>query len=121
MKPKNQRGLQPHTDVFKIGPSNYGTNKDPQRSSITMEESRQKKMNALLKLSHELGSPRRQMAILGEGNTSVRLTQETFLVKASGSSLSTLTRQDVVECKAKNLLSLLERKRLGDEEIDAAL
>ena len=86
-----------------------------------MKETKKQKLDSLLKLSHELGSERRQMAILGEGNTSVRLTQETFLVKASGSSLSTLTRQDVVECKAKNLLSLLERKRLGDEEIDVAL
>jgi rhamnose utilization protein RhaD (predicted bifunctional aldolase and dehydrogenase) len=86
-----------------------------------MKESRQKKINALIKLSHELGSEKRQMAILGEGNTSVRLTPETFLVKASGSSLATLRRQDVVECGAKNLLSLLNRNRVTDKEVDSAL
>lgn len=61
------------------------------------------------------------MAILGEGNTSVRLTPETFLVKASGSNLATLRREDVVECRAKSLLSLLDRKRVTDKEVDSAL
>ncbi|MEX1275740.1 MAG: class II aldolase/adducin family protein [Bacteroidota bacterium] len=86
-----------------------------------MSATRQQKMNALLKLSHELGSEKRQMAILGEGNTSVRVTADTFLVKASGSSLSTLGRQDIVECRAKNLLALFDKRRLGDEEVDAGL
>lgn len=86
-----------------------------------MSETRQQKMNALLTLSHELGSERRHMAILGEGNTSVRLTADSFLVKASGSNLATLRREDVVECRAKRLLSLLDRKRVTDKEVDAAL
>jgi len=89
--------------------------------SIRMRETRQQKINALLTLSHELGREERRMAILGEGNTSARLTSETFLIKASGSSLSSMGRQDVVECKANVLLSLLDENRVTDEEIDAAL
>lgn len=86
-----------------------------------MKETRKLKLDSLLKLSHELGSPGRQMAILGEGNTSVRLSPETFLVKASGSSLVTLRRQDVVECRAKSLLSMLNRNRVTDAEVDSVL
>ena len=44
----------------------------------------------LLNLSHELGREDRGLAMLGEGNTSARLTEDTFLVKASGTCLGTL-------------------------------
>ena len=82
---------------------------------------RTKKLTALLKLSHELGEPRHPLAILGEGNTSVRLSEKSFLVKASGSNLATLGKQDVVECKATGLLELLDRTGLSDAEVDGAL
>ena len=75
----------------------------------------------LLKLSHELGREDRQMAILGEGNTSTRLGADTFLVKASGSSLGTLRDPDIVECGNGGLLPLLQKPNLTDAEIDAAL
>jgi rhamnose utilization protein RhaD (predicted bifunctional aldolase and dehydrogenase) len=77
--------------------------------------------NALLRLSHDLGREDRQMAILGEGNTSTRLSADTFLVKASGSTLGTLRDQDVVECRSGDLLPLLQKDKLSDAEIDAAL
>ena len=51
----------------------------------------------LLNLSHELGREDRGLAMLGEGNTSTRLTDDTFLVKASGTCLGTLKEDDVVE------------------------
>ena len=41
----------------------------------------------LLTLSHDLGREDRGLAILGEGNTSARLSDDTFLVKASGACL----------------------------------
>jgi len=82
---------------------------------------RNEKLPALLRLSHELGNPQRPLAILGEGNTSARLDDHTFLVKASGSSLGLLREQDVVECKAAGLLSLLDRTGLSDAEVDSAL
>jgi len=89
------------------------------KKSLTNE--RKERLAALLQLSHELGNPARPLAILGEGNTSTRLTHETFLVKASGSTLGTLGKQDVVECKAGVLLPLLDKSGLSDQEVDAAL
>lgn len=75
----------------------------------------------LLTLSHELGREDRQLAILGEGNTSARVSDETFAVKASGSNLETLSPLSLTECRFQSLLPLLERKSVADEEIDAAL
>jgi rhamnose utilization protein RhaD (predicted bifunctional aldolase and dehydrogenase) len=81
----------------------------------------QEKLAALLELSHELGREDRQMAILGEGNTSARLSADTFLIKASGGCLGTLRESEVVECKAGVLLPLLDQNGLTDEEVEAAL
>jgi len=79
------------------------------------------KFKLLIKLSHELGRDDRRMSILAEGNTSVKLSTETFLVKASGSNLGTLDESGVVECHADVLLSLLEQTGLEDQEVDRLL
>jgi rhamnose utilization protein RhaD (predicted bifunctional aldolase and dehydrogenase) len=61
------------------------------------------------------------MAILGEGNSSARLSADTFLIKASGSSLGRLRRSDLVECRFQVILDLLEKDRPTDGEIEGAL
>jgi rhamnose utilization protein RhaD (predicted bifunctional aldolase and dehydrogenase) len=78
-------------------------------------------INDLLTLSHELGREERGLAILGEGNTSVRLSDETFAVKASGTCLGTLREEDVVECRFSALLPFLEKDNLTDQQVDGAL
>jgi rhamnose utilization protein RhaD (predicted bifunctional aldolase and dehydrogenase) len=82
---------------------------------------RREKLKLLLGLSHKLGDPARQMAILGEGNASAKLSSETFLVKASGCNLGTLDKTGVVECRAGVILPLLEKSNLSDAEIDGTL
>ena len=79
------------------------------------------KLETLIKLSRELGREDRGMAILGEGNTSTRLSDETFLVKASGTCLGTMREQDVVECRFDKLLPWIDETTLSDTEIDNAL
>jgi rhamnose utilization protein RhaD (predicted bifunctional aldolase and dehydrogenase) len=76
---------------------------------------------SLIELSHVLGRDDRGMAILGEGNASAGLKGGRFLVKASGSSLGTLRRHELVECRVKPLMSLLDRKEVTDAEIDRVL
>ena len=71
------------------------------------------KRAALLALSHELGAEHRDLAILGEGNTSARLEAGRFLVKASGCNLGTLGAEDLVECNSSPLLELLSVKENG--------
>ena len=75
----------------------------------------------MLTLSHDLGREERKLAILGEGNTSVRLSDETFVVKASGSNLASLSESGVAECRFDKLLPLLSAKSMSDAAIDEAL
>jgi rhamnose utilization protein RhaD (predicted bifunctional aldolase and dehydrogenase) len=81
----------------------------------------EQKRRQLLSLSHELGDESRDMAILGEGNTSIRLSADRFLVKASGSSLGTLRAEDTVECFSAPLLELMNQDGATDEDVDHAL
>jgi len=85
------------------------------------EINRSERLASVLKLSHQLADPHHPMAILGEGNTSCRVSADTFLVKASGSSLGTLREQDLVECRFDTLLPLLDSKGLSDAEVDGTL
>jgi len=79
------------------------------------------KLDALIKLSRELGREDRGLAMLGEGNTSARVSAETFFVKASGTCLGTMREADVVECRFDALLPLLKKSDLSDAEIEKAL
>jgi len=78
-------------------------------------------LNDLLKLSHELGREERGLALFGEGNTSARLDEQTFLVKASGSSLEALRESDVVACDLAKVAALLDQDSMSDLDVDAAL
>ncbi len=86
-----------------------------------MSDQLSEQRDALLKLSHELGREDRGWAILGEGNASTRIDSESFLVKASGSSLGSLRKEDLVQCKSLQLLSLMDRRSATDQEVDSAL
>ncbi|SMP44410.1 Class II Aldolase and Adducin N-terminal domain-containing protein [Neorhodopirellula lusitana] len=75
-------------------------------------------LQELLELSHFLGEEHRDLAILGEGNTSAKIDDDTFLVKASGSCLETLTANDLVACRFDSLLSMLDKTELSDQDIE---
>ena len=85
------------------------------------EQSKDDPMATLLGLSHDLGHEERKLAILGEGNTSCRISSDTFLVKASGSNLASLGAAGVTECHFDVLLPLLRKKSLSDADIETAL
>ena len=69
-------------------------------------------LETLLELSHVLGEENRQLAILGEGNTSAKIDEEIFLVKASGSCLQTLAKDDLVTCRCGALLPMLDQSEM---------
>ena len=79
------------------------------------------KLDALLRLSHELGRPEQPFAILAEGNASARIDQHSFLVKASGASLRALTENDIVECDSIQLLNLFDATNVADAEVERVL
>ena len=76
---------------------------------------------ALLELSHQLGDEKRGLAILGEGNTSARLDDDLFAVKASGSSLHNLAPEGIARCHLSRVLELFERPDITDDATEAAL
>lgn len=78
-------------------------------------------INQLLSLSHELGKPENDFAILGEGNTSARLDADTFLVKASGSQLGNLNAAGLVRVNFAACRTTIDGPDLTDERIKQAL
>ena len=75
----------------------------------------------LLELSHQLGDPTRGLAILGEGNTSMRLSDDEFAVKASGSRLRDLDQSGLTRCDLSKVLDLFEHPGISDDATEAAL
>jgi rhamnose utilization protein RhaD (predicted bifunctional aldolase and dehydrogenase) len=73
----------------------------------------------LLALSHEFGEG--GLVILGEGNTSCRVDDQTFYVKSSGSSLQTLTANQLTLCRFEHLLAIMDRDDVSDTEIETCL
>jgi rhamnose utilization protein RhaD (predicted bifunctional aldolase and dehydrogenase) len=78
-------------------------------------------LKALVELSREMGRPEHRLAILAEGNTSVRLDGTRFAVKSSGASLATMTRNDVTVCDTARLTALLGQRSLEDAAVEEAL
>ena len=76
---------------------------------------------SLITLSRELGREDRQLAILGEGNTSADLGDGTFLVKASGTSLGTLTPNGLSRVSHGKVDAILARESVTEQEIEDGL
>ena len=86
-----------------------------------MSKDRVALLEELVGLSRSLGRPERDLAILGEGNTSVRLDDESFLVKASGTSLANAHAKSFVEMDIGRTLALLDLEDPADDELGEAL
>ena len=80
-----------------------------------------KPLTELVELSRSLGRPERDLAVLGEGNTSVRLDDESFLVKASGTSLADANDESFVKMSLQRTLAILELSDPSDDELSEAL
>ena len=78
-------------------------------------------LDRLIDLSHQVGREERQLAILGEGNTSAYLDEATFWVKASGSQLGNITAQGFSRVYTEAILQLIEKPDLSDDAVGAAL
>lgn len=70
----------------------------------------------LVRLSHRLGDPAADLAILGEGNTSADLGDGTFLVKASGTSLRSAEESAFVQMDRAAVMAAVEDPALADDD-----
>ena len=78
-------------------------------------------LDQLVKLSNNLGRPELDYVILGEGNTSARVDDQTFLVKASGTELRTITTGGFVHVSFERALAMLNGPELSDQKVKEAL
>ncbi len=85
--------------------------------SVTRDMSPLERLEELMRLSLELGDPTRDLVVLAEGNTSARIDEESFWVKASGTSLARADHADAYV--AVRLAPLMATLRETDELDDA--
>lgn len=78
-------------------------------------------LSQLITMSRHLGDPALDYVILGEGNTSARIDEATFWVKASGVELRTIEASGFVRVRFDRVLALLEAGDLSDEEVRQGL
>ena len=84
-------------------------------------QSKNELLDQLIWLSREVGREDRQLAILGEGNTSALADDGTFWVKASGSQLGTITAPDFSQVRLAAVMELMDRDSLDDAQVGQAL
>ncbi len=89
----------------------------PQGGIGDLSDNKQAVLEELIGLSHRLGEPERDLVILGEGNTSARIDDNSFFVKASGTQLATIDASGFVEVSTTKVLDILEHEDPSDEEI----
>jgi len=78
-------------------------------------------LNDLIALTRSLADPARDLAILGEGNTSAQLDMQTFLVKASGKQMAAADENSFVGVSLARALDVLNGPDLSDIEVREAL
>lgn len=75
----------------------------------------------LVALTRLLGEPRRDLAVLAEGNTSQLLTDGRLVVKASGANLTTATADDFVAVDVDEVMGLVDSPAATQDDLTAVL
>ena len=65
-------------------------------------------LNSLWQMTRTLGQEHLQYVIIGEGNTSCRIDDDSFYVKASGQQMASITRDGFVGVRFEGILDLLD-------------
>ena len=65
-------------------------------------------LDSLISMTRALGEPARDYVIIGEGNTSMRIDDESFYVKASGHQMRNIDESGFVALRIAPILALLE-------------
>jgi rhamnose utilization protein RhaD (predicted bifunctional aldolase and dehydrogenase) len=78
-------------------------------------------LRQLVDMSCALGVPERDYVILGEGNTSARVSDKTYSIKASGFHLNGIGPGGFIEMSFEPVLALMDKTDLSDAEITRQL
>lgn len=74
-------------------------------------------LNNLVEMSRILGNPGKDYVILGDGNSSARIDEHSFWVKASGAQMNEIQAAQFTELNTEQVLKMLESDELSDDEI----
>lgn len=74
-------------------------------------------MQQLIDMTRYLGDPGEDFAMLGEGNTSARVDDDTMLVKASGTSMRDITENGFLKVSISKVVEVLDDPNAGDDEV----
>ena len=78
-------------------------------------------LKELTTMSRNIGRPEYDYVIIAEGNTSAKIDDSSFYVKASGFWLSRMEEDGFVEVKTDTLMRMFEQESMSDEEIKQGL
>lgn len=78
-------------------------------------------LKQLIDMSRRLGEPGSDFAILGEGNTSARIDDDAFYVKASGTTLQNIDERGFVRVSMSKVLPILDKPDAGDADVSWVL
>ncbi len=78
-------------------------------------------LQELVQMSQYLGHPGRTYAILGEGNTSARIDENSFYVKASGFTLGAIDENGFVKVSIPKVAAAIDDESAGDESVKQLL
>ena len=78
-------------------------------------------LRQLVDMSCALGVPERDYVILAEGNTSARVGEKTYWIKASGFHLNGIGPNGFIEMSFEPVLALMDKTELDDAEITRQL
>ena len=74
-------------------------------------------LSKLVAMSRYLGDPANGHAILGEGNTSAKIDDDTFYVKASGTTLTGIEPGAFVTVSISKVVAILDDRKANDETV----
>jgi hypothetical protein len=77
-------------------------------------------LEQLIQLSHEVARDDRDLAMLGEGNTSADCGDGTFWVKASGAEMATIDASGFSRVSLDAIRTLMAHDQLTDQEVQKA-
>lgn len=78
-------------------------------------------LQELHEMTRHLGDPARPYAILGEGNTSARVDDDTMLVKPSGACLGSIAPEDFLPVSISRVVGILDDESAGDDDVREVL
>lgn len=78
-------------------------------------------LQELVALSNYLGEEQRGYAILGEGNTSARIDDDSMYIKASGTCLATMKEGDFLPVSISRVTRILDADGATDDDVKEAL